>query len=92
VVNMRFVKPIDQALILELAKTHDVFVTVEENALAGGAGEAVNSFLQQQRVLMPVLNIALPDSFIEQGTREELLAFCGLDAASILTKIEAFCA
>jgi len=92
VVNMRFVKPIDQALILELAKSHDVFVTVEENALAGGAGEAVNSFLQQQRVLMPVLNIALPDSFIEQGTREELLAFCGLDAASILAKIEAFCA
>jgi 1-deoxy-D-xylulose-5-phosphate synthase len=92
VVNMRFVKPIDQALILELAKSHDVFVTVEENALAGGAGEAVNSFLQQQRVLMPVLNIALPDSFVEQGTREELLAFCGLDAASILAKIEAFCA
>jgi len=92
VVNMRFVKPIDEALILELAKSHDVFVTVEENALAGGAGEAVNSFLQQQRVLMPVLNIALPDSFIEQGTREELLAFCGLDAASILAKIEAFCA
>ncbi|MDO9213374.1 MAG: 1-deoxy-D-xylulose-5-phosphate synthase, partial [Methylococcales bacterium] len=92
VVNMRFVKPIDQALILELAKTHDVFVTVEENVLAGGAGEAVNSFLQQQRVLMPVSNIALPDCFVEQGTREELLAFCGLDAASILAKIEAFCA
>ncbi|MDO9214712.1 MAG: 1-deoxy-D-xylulose-5-phosphate synthase [Methylococcales bacterium] len=92
VVNMRFVKPIDEALILELAKSHDVFVTVEENALAGGAGSAVNDFLQAQRILMPVLNIALPDSFIEQGTREELLAFCGLDAASILTKIEAFCA
>jgi 1-deoxy-D-xylulose-5-phosphate synthase len=92
VVNMRFVKPIDEALILELAKSHDVFVTVEENVLAGGAGEAVNGFLQQQRVLMPVLNIGLPDSFVEQGTREELLAFCGLDAASILAKIEAFCA
>jgi 1-deoxy-D-xylulose-5-phosphate synthase len=92
VVNMRFVKPIDEALILELAKSHEVFVTVEENVLAGGAGEAVNGFLQQQRVLMPVLNIGLPDSFVEQGTREELLAFCGLDAASILAKIEAFCA
>jgi len=92
VVNMRFVKPIDQALILELAKSHDVFVTVEENALAGGAGSAVNDFLQAQRILMPVLNIALPDCFVEQGTREELLAFCGLDAASILAKIEAFCA
>jgi 1-deoxy-D-xylulose-5-phosphate synthase len=92
VVNMRFVKPIDEALILELAKSHDVFVTVEENVLAGGAGEAVNGFLQQQRVLMPVLNIGLPDCFVEQGTREELLAFCGLDAHSILAKIEAFCA
>ena len=92
VVNMRFVKPIDQALIVELAKSHDVFVTVEENVLAGGAGEAVNGFLQQQRVLMPVLNIGLPDSFVEQGTREELLAFCGLDADSILAQIEAFCA
>ena len=90
VVNMRFVKPIDQALIVELAKSHDVFVTVEENVLAGGAGEAVNGFLQQQRVLMPVLNIGLPDSFVEQGTREELLAFCGLDADSILAQIEAF--
>jgi 1-deoxy-D-xylulose-5-phosphate synthase len=89
---MRFVKPIDEALILELAKSHDVFVTVEENVLAGGAGEAVNGFLQQQRVLMPVLNIGLPDCFVEQGTREELLAFCGLDAHSILAKIEAFCA
>ncbi|MDP3837823.1 MAG: transketolase C-terminal domain-containing protein, partial [Methylococcales bacterium] len=92
VVNMRFVKPIDEALILELAKSHDVFVTVEENALAGGAGSAVNDFLQAQRILMPVLNIALPDSFIEQGTREELLAFCGLDAQSILAQIEVFCA
>jgi 1-deoxy-D-xylulose-5-phosphate synthase len=92
VVNMRFVKPIDEALILELAKNHDVFVTVEENVLAGGAGSAVNDFLQAQRILMPVLNIALPDCFVEQGTREELLAFCGLDAASILAKIEAFCA
>jgi 1-deoxy-D-xylulose-5-phosphate synthase len=92
VINMRFVKPIDEALILELAKSHDVFVTVEENVLAGGAGSAVNDFLQAQRILMPVLNIALPDSFVEQGTREELLAFCGLDAASILAKIEAFCA
>jgi len=90
VVNMRFVKPIDEALILELANTHDVFVTVEENVLAGGAGEAVNSFLQKQRILMLVLNIGLPDSFVEQGTREELLALCGLDVQGILTQIEQF--
>ena len=92
VVNMRFVKPIDEQLILELAKTHDVFVTVEENVLAGGAGEAVNAFLQKQRVLMPVLNIALPDTFVEQGTREQLLALCGLDNQGILNQIEQFCA
>jgi 1-deoxy-D-xylulose-5-phosphate synthase len=88
---MRFIKPLDEALLLELAKTHDVLVTLEENVLSGGAGSAVNNYLQAQRILMPVLNIGLPDSFIEQGTREELLAICGLDVQSISAKIEAFC-
>ncbi len=92
VVNMRFVKPLDEALILKLAKSHEVLVTVEENVLAGGAGSLVNALLQQQRILMPVLNIGLPDSYIEQGTREQLLAICGLDNAGLLQKIEAFCA
>jgi 1-deoxy-D-xylulose-5-phosphate synthase len=92
VVNMRFVKPFDEALILELAKNYDVFVTVEENVLAGGAGEAINRFLQTQRILMPVLNLGLPDYFVEQGTREECLAECGLDVQGILTSVEAFCA
>ena len=89
---MRFVKPIDEALILELAKSHDVFITVEENVIAGGAGSAVNNFLQAQRILMPVLNIGLPDSFVEQGTREELLAICGLDVQGIIAQAEKFCA
>ena len=89
---MRFVKPIDEALILELAKSHEVFVTVEENVIAGGAGSAVNNFLQAQRILMPVLNIGLPDSFVEQGTREELLAICGLDVQGIIAQTETFCA
>ncbi|MGR9012061.1 MAG: 1-deoxy-D-xylulose-5-phosphate synthase [Gammaproteobacteria bacterium] len=92
VVNMRFVKPIDTELVLELAKSHDVLITVEENVLAGGAGSAVNDFLQAQQILMPVLNIGLPDSFVEQGTREELLALCGLDIQGILTQVEKFCA
>jgi len=91
VVNMRFAKPIDEALILELAETHELLVTIEENALSGGAGSAVNQFLQAQRILMPVLNIGLPDAFIEQGTREELLAICGLDVPGIAARIEAFC-
>jgi 1-deoxy-D-xylulose-5-phosphate synthase len=92
VINMRFVKPIDETIILELAKTHDIFVTVEENVIAGGVGEAVNSFLHAQKILMPVLNIGLPDCFIEQGTRDEVLAMAGLDAQAILTKIQTFCA
>ncbi|MDO9270025.1 MAG: 1-deoxy-D-xylulose-5-phosphate synthase [Methylobacter sp.] len=92
IVNMRFVKPIDTELVLELAKSHEVLITVEENVLAGGAGSAVNDFLQAQQILMPVLNIGLPDSFVEQGTREELLALCGLDIQGILAKVEKFCA
>jgi len=92
VVNMRFVKPLDEALILEMAKSHDVIITVEENVIAGGAGSAVNEFLQAQQILMPVLNIGLPDRFVEQGSREELLALVGLDAKGILAKIEAVCA
>ena len=89
VVNMRFIKPLDEALILELAKTHDAFVTIEENVLAGGAGEAVNRLLQEHQILMPVLNLGLPDRFIEQGSREELLSECGLDTQGILKRIEA---
>ena len=92
VVNMRFVKPLDEELILELAKTHDVLVTVEENVIAGGAGSAVNEYLQAQQILMPVLNLGLPDEFVEQGTREQCLSLCGLDAQGIFDNTERFCA
>ena len=92
VVNMRFIKPLDEDIILQMAKSHDVLITIEENVLAGGAGSAVNEFLQAQKILMPVLNIALPDRFIEQGTREELLTECALDTQGILATIENFCA
>jgi 1-deoxy-D-xylulose-5-phosphate synthase len=88
VVNMRFIKPLDEALILELAKSHDVLVTVEENVISGGAGAAVSEFLQNQSILMPILNIGLPDRFVEQGAREQLLTLCGLDAKGILARIE----
>jgi 1-deoxy-D-xylulose-5-phosphate synthase len=90
VVNMRFVKPLDEALILELAQSYELLVTVEENALAGGAGSLVNTLLQAHKILKPVLNIGLPDCFVEQGTREELLAICGLDAQGILDKISLY--
>jgi 1-deoxy-D-xylulose-5-phosphate synthase len=91
-INMRFIKPIDADMTLEMAKTHDVLITVEENVLAGGAGSAINEFLQANKILIPVLNIALPDKYVEQGTREELLTLCGLDSQSILDNIEKFCA
>ncbi len=92
VANMRFIKPLDENLILELARSHDVFITVEENVIAGGAGSAVNELLQARQILMPVLNIGLPDHFVEQGGREELLTLCGLDAHGIIKSTETFCA
>jgi 1-deoxy-D-xylulose-5-phosphate synthase len=90
VVNMRFVKPLDEALILELAETHELIVTVEENVIAGGAGSAVNEFLVRQQRLLPSLILGLPDRFVEQGSREECLNACGLDKDGIIASIDAF--
>ena len=92
VINMRFVKPLDEDMVLEMAKSHDVLITIEESVIAGGSGSSVNDFLQAQQILMPVLNLGLPDAFVEQGTREELLAACGLDTQGILKSIETFAA
>ena len=83
VVNMRFIKPLDEDLILELARSHGLLVTVEENTLHGGAGSAVNEFLAASGIAMNCLNLGLPDEFIEHGERNELLAHCGLDATGI---------
>jgi 1-deoxy-D-xylulose-5-phosphate synthase len=91
VVNMRFVKPLDEALIAELTQSHEILITIEENVIAGGAGSAVNEYLTAHKVLLPVLNIGLPDSFVEQGTREELLSLCGLDVKGIHERVERFC-
>ncbi len=90
VVNMRFVKPLDEDLILKLAETYDCIVTVEENVLAGGAGSAVNEFLISQGQLPPMLNLGLPDQFVAQGSREECLSACGLDVEGITASIQAF--
>ncbi|WP_064605586.1 1-deoxy-D-xylulose-5-phosphate synthase [Photobacterium sp. J15] len=90
VADMRFVKPLDKALILELAAKHDVLVTVEENAIAGGAGSGVNEFLMKQKVLKPVLNIGLPDRFIEQGTQAELHAMLEIDGPGIEKQIREY--
>lgn len=86
-VDMRFVKPLDEALILQLAADHEVLVTLEENAIMGGAGSGVNEVLMAHRRMVPVLNIGLPDFFIPQGTQEEVRADLGLDAAGIEAKI-----
>ena len=83
VANMRFVKPLDVELVLELARTHDALVTVEEGCLMGGAGSAVQEALAAAGVLIPVLGLGLPDQFIEHGDPAKLLALCGLDAAGI---------
>ncbi|HEX5954063.1 MAG TPA: 1-deoxy-D-xylulose-5-phosphate synthase [Rhodanobacteraceae bacterium] len=83
VVNMRFVKPLDEALVLELAHSHDALVTLEDNAIAGGAGSAVGELLAARGIEIPLLQLGLPDRFLEHGTREQLLAEAGLDADGI---------
>ncbi len=88
VVNMRFVKPLDEALVLELADSHEYFITLEENAIMAGAGSAVSELLSQHQRPIPVHHIGIPDHFIEQGTRQEVLAMSGLDARGLRAQIE----
>lgn len=83
VANMRFVKPLDVALVTELARSHDAIVTVEEGCTMGGAGSAVIEALAAAGVEVPVLVLGLPDQFVEHGDPAKLLALCGLDAAGI---------
>ena len=88
VANMRFVKPLDQELVLSLAREHTLLVTVEENVIQGGAGSAVAECLAQQGILVQVLHLGLPDHFIEQGEHKQLLADCGLDSAGLVKSIQ----
>ena len=87
VANMRFVKPLDEALVLELADRHELIVTVEENVIMGGAGSAVQEALQRQRRQVPVLQLGLPDRFIDQGDPGIQLAECGLTKDGIVKAI-----
>ena len=87
-INMRFVKPLDTQLLKELATNHIAFITLEDNAIAGGAGSAVCEFLQEESISIPVLNLGLPDEFVEHGSREECLAHVNLDAQGIIKSIE----
>ncbi|MEX3722825.1 1-deoxy-D-xylulose-5-phosphate synthase [Acinetobacter baumannii] len=87
-VNMRFVKPLDEQLIRDLAEHTHLFVTVEEHAIMGGAGSAVNEFMAQEQIVKPIINLGLPDSFLHQATHNQMLQDCGLDAKGILNSIE----
>ena len=82
-VNMRFVKPLDRELLLQLAGTHEGFATLEDNVVAGGAGSGVAELLAAEGIAMPMLHLGLPDAFQHHGSREQLLAEAGLDAAGI---------
>ncbi|OOZ38830.1 1-deoxy-D-xylulose-5-phosphate synthase [Solemya pervernicosa gill symbiont] len=88
VINMRFVKPLDEEMVLRVSANHQLLVTVEDNAVAGGAGSAVAEALAAHGVERPLLQLGLPDTFVDHGSREELLADCGLDSAGIAHTIE----
>jgi 1-deoxy-D-xylulose-5-phosphate synthase len=89
VVNMRFVKPIDASLVEEIAKGHELVVTVEENVVAGGAGAAVAETLAERGISTGVLHLGLPDRFIDHGDQAQLMASVGLDTAGILAAVRA---
>ncbi len=89
VADMRFAKPIDEALVQELARTHDAFVTIEEGCVRGGAGSAVLEVLQAHGLMVPTLTLGLPDTFVEHGDPAKLIALAGLDAAGIEQSIAA---
>ena len=92
VIDMRFIKPLDTDAISELLGSHDVIVTLEDNAIAGGAGSAVNEYLAAIKADVTTLNLGIPDEFIKHGTQDEMHAEMGLDASGILTSIKEFMA
>ena len=85
--DLRFAKPLDEALVRELAAGHALLVTLEDHAVMGGAGSAVNEFLAGAGLAVPVLNLGIPDRFVEHATRGEMLAECGLDPTGIAAAI-----
>jgi 1-deoxy-D-xylulose-5-phosphate synthase len=87
-VNMRFVKPLDEDLVIALAAQHRAIVTIEENAVAGGAGSAVGELLASEGLQVALLQVGIPDRFIEHGSRESCLAAAGLDAAGLSARVE----
>ena len=90
VVNMRFIKPIDKAIIIEMASTHSNLVTIEDSAIVGGAGSAVLEVLNENRLTTPCLRLGLSDDFPSHGTREQVFEEYGLDKLSIINSIKNF--
>jgi 1-deoxy-D-xylulose-5-phosphate synthase len=90
VVNMRFVKPIDQATIIKIADSHDYIITIEDNVVMGGAGSAVNEVLARHRASIRIKNLGLPDQYLDHASRDGLLRDAGLDTDSILKSIKLF--
>ena len=88
IVNMRFVKPLDEKMIISIAARHRALITIEENAILGGAGSGVSEVLAIAGVQLPTLHIGIPDRFIEHGTRETCLARAGLDLAGLSSQVE----
>ncbi|MGB6451291.1 MAG: transketolase C-terminal domain-containing protein, partial [Steroidobacteraceae bacterium] len=87
-VNMRFVKPLDEDTTLAVAARHRAIVTLEENVVAGGAGSAVGELLAAEDLRIPHLQLGIPDRFVEHGSREDCLVSAGLDAASLMEAVE----
>ena len=84
---MRFVKPLDENTINQIVKNHKLIVTLEENAIAGGAGSAVSEYLVAQSINIDTLHLGFPDQYVEQGSQQEILADWGLDAEGIKQSI-----
>ena len=89
-VDMRFVKPLDKQLLDKLSQDHQQFVTIEENSIAGGAGSSVNEYFMAQKINRSVLNLGLPDQFIEQGTQQEIYQLLALDSPGIEQQINSY--
>jgi 1-deoxy-D-xylulose-5-phosphate synthase len=87
-VNMRFVKPLDEGLVIAMAARHRALITIEENSVIGGAGAGIGELLAAQGMQMPLLHIGIPDRFIEHGTRETCLAAAGLDLAGLTATVD----
>ncbi len=87
VANMRFVKPLDEELVLQLAADHEYLFTLEDNVVMGGAGSAVAESLAAHGITIPIYHLGLPDQFVEQGSREEILSMCGLDKDGIIRAV-----